>query len=234
MWNGSAMMMGGNQDKLLRSLRRRATATRFMLGLHIVLNVILLTIGSMILYGWIRHGATASRIFPTRALGLGLGLASLAMLLSVIPLTIAFLSWLHRARSNLQSFHLDGMVYSPAWSVGSFFVPFANLVVPFRSVRELYNRSHGEDVYQSLATVPDVSSWWTSLIAGVTIQLLLFAMSVFTALTNAYFTTPIAATAGLNLLGVALLALSAFFLFRVVGAVTLAQQSTTGVSEAFA
>jgi hypothetical protein len=216
-------------DEALASLRRRAVAIRITIGLHIAIDLLLIAILGLLL--------TQLDDPDVKTLGFAVGLVgllSLAMMVSIVPLTIALMLWLHRARANLADFGLTDLTYSPGWTVGSFFVPVANLAVPFRSMRELYNRSHGEDVYQSLATVPDVSSWWTSFVTGATIQLALLLMSLVGILTNAYFTTPPLANAAMNMLGIFLLGLSAFFLFRIVGAVTRAQHSSTAISETFA
>lgn len=216
-------------DEALASLRRRAVAIRITIGLHIAIDLLLIAILGLLL--------TQLDDPDVKTLGFAVGLVgllSLAMMVSIVPLTIALMLWLHRARANLADFGLTDLTYSPGWTIGSFFVPVANLAVPFRSMRELYNRSHGEDVYQSLATVPDVSSWWTSFVTGATIQLALLLMSLVGILTNAYFTTPPLANAAMNMLGIFLLGLSAFFLFRIVGAVTRAQHSSTAISETFA
>lgn len=217
------------RDEALRSLGRRAAATRVVLGGYVAINLALAMAGSFATFGLARPGA-----MPLPIVAAVVGLLSLLMVLATIPLTITLMLWLHRARSNLVDFGLTDLAYSPGWTVGSFFVPVINWTVPFRSMRELYNRSQGEDVYQSLATVPDVSSWWTSFLAGATIQLALLGMALVGRFTNAYFTTPPLANAIVSTLSIFLLALSAFFLFRVVGAVTAAQSSTTAVAETFA
>lgn len=36
--------------------------------------------------------------------------------------------WIVRAHSNAQSFHIPNLLFSPAWALGGFFVPFLNLV----------------------------------------------------------------------------------------------------------
>lgn len=218
-----------SRDEALRSLNRRAIAIRIAIGLHIAVDLLLIAVVSLLLTQ-LQNPEMATLRF---AVGL-VSLLSLAMMLSIVPLTIALMLWLHRARANLADFGLTDLAYSPGWTIGSFFVPIVNLAVPFRSMRELYNRSHGEDVYQSLATVPDVSSWWTSFVTGATIQLGLLFMSLVSVFTNAYFTTPPLANAAMNILGIFLLGLSAFFLFRIVGAVTRAQHSSTAISETFA
>lgn len=217
------------RHEALQSLGRRATATRIVLGGYIAINLSLAVAGGVAAVGYARpYGQTMPLVVMI------IGVLSLLMVLATGPLTIALMLWLHRARTNLVEFGLTDLAYSPGWSVASFFVPVINWTVPFRSMRELYNRSQGEDVYQSLATVPDVSSWWTSFLTGATIQLGLLTMALISRFTNAYFTTPPLANAVVSTLSIFLLAVSAFFLFRVVGAVTTAQRSTTAVAETFA
>src|ERR1700690_2911245 len=55
-----------------------------------------------------------------------LGLANF----TVVVLTAVYVClWLHRAFTNLRALRIN-TVMSPGWAVGSFFVPFVNLVVP--------------------------------------------------------------------------------------------------------
>lgn len=217
------------RNEALQSLVRRAAAVRIILGLYIAITAALLIFGGLFMAELYRPGPV-----PPRFIAGIVGLLSLAIIAAGVPLTVALMLWIYRARANLADFGLAELAYSPGWTVSSFFVPVVNLTVPFRSMRELYNRSQGEDVYQSLTTVPDVSSWWTSFVTGATIQLGLTSMSLVRIFTNAYFTTPPLANAAMNLLAMLLLGLSAFFMFRIVGAVTRAQRSTTAISETFA
>ncbi|HWN11217.1 MAG TPA: DUF4328 domain-containing protein [Pyrinomonadaceae bacterium] len=71
---------------------------------------------------------------------LGVGLIQLAVYLATI---VAFLMWLYRSYENLPSFEVrtSNIQYSSGWAVGSFFVPFVNLVVPYRAVKELWSKS---------------------------------------------------------------------------------------------
>jgi len=54
---------------------------------------------------------------------------------------VAFCLWLHRAYKNLRAFGAFSLDHSPGWAVGSFFVPFVNLVVPYRAVKEVWQKS---------------------------------------------------------------------------------------------
>lgn len=54
---------------------------------------------------------------------------------------IVWLVWQHRAQSNLFAMRVPGLSYTPGWSVGWWFVPVANLWVPFLTTRELWRGS---------------------------------------------------------------------------------------------
>ena len=59
-----------------------------------------------------------------------------------VTTVVFFLMWLYRAANNLRAF--DPWVrptYSPGWAVGYFFIPFINLVVPYRAVKEVWQKS---------------------------------------------------------------------------------------------
>ncbi len=64
-------------------------------------------------------------------------ISSWLLLLAWIVTPIAFLSWFYRAYKNL---HLAGMYtfFTPGWAIGSFFVPFINLVRPYRIMQEVW------------------------------------------------------------------------------------------------
>jgi hypothetical protein len=50
---------------------------------------------------------------------------------------LAFIQWLHRVRRNLESLGFTGLRWSPAWSVGAWLIPIANLVIPLLIVNEI-------------------------------------------------------------------------------------------------
>lgn len=166
-------------------------------------------------------------------LGLRAMVAALGMLVFAVTLVL-FLVWFHKALSNLHDAGLSGLEARPGWAVGSFFVPVANLIVPYRAMRELWNRSHGEDEWQAKAAVGDVASWWTCYLAGTFVLFFVIAITSFNALTFFEITTPAGVNEALGLAGALLWCLSAFFLFRIIGTVTRAQQSLADERLAFA
>jgi hypothetical protein len=77
-----------------------------------------------------------------------------------IATAVAWFVWLHRAVANARSLGVPTEA-TPGWSVGWWFIPFANLVKPYRILRSLYDGvgSGGNGI---------VGAWWGSyLIAAV-------------------------------------------------------------------
>ncbi len=80
---------------------------------------------------------------------------------SIVLAAILYCRWLHRAVSNVPA--LDGfMSYTPSASVWSFFIPFVNLVKPYRVVSELWTASDPEANSDSGI----VALWWGALWVG--------------------------------------------------------------------
>src|ERR1044072_9115201 len=90
-----------------------------------------------------------------------------------VALVFAFLTCLHRVMKNLPALGnpKSRIEYTPAWAVGSFFIPFGHLFMPYRAVREAWGKSNR--VVRSgtgLAFAPLSPSgllvgWWVSWIA---------------------------------------------------------------------
>lgn len=65
------------------------------------------------------------------------GLGAMALLAA----GLAWLLWQHRAQANLWALGVPGLRFSPGRAVGWWFVPLANLVMPYLAVRELWRAS---------------------------------------------------------------------------------------------
>jgi hypothetical protein len=223
----------------LASLRLRAAWARGFLLAYIVVAA-LVTAWNAYLAVMARLNENTIVVTPdgspfmaaAKAIAMLAGSISLGAITLISPVII--LLWIYRAHGNLRTIGVDSLNYSPGWAAGSFFVPIINLVVPFRAMRELCNRSFGESKYQAHESVPDVSSWWTCFVVGNLVQAFLILQLLIELLTPFFFTTPRIANALLGLFSSLLLIGSAFFLFRIIGAVTTAQMSVTGIEETFA
>lgn len=89
-------------------------------------------------------------------------------------LAVAFLFWLHRVTRNVPALGNPKMKidYTPGWAVGSFFIPFGNLFMPYRAVREVWAKSdpaartEADVRFGGLPTPPLVLGWWVLFLAG--------------------------------------------------------------------
>jgi hypothetical protein len=80
---------------------------------------------------------------------------------------IAWLVWQHRAHANLHAAKVPGLEFSPGWAVGWWFIPIANFVKPFGTVRELVKASAADPAWRQTRTWPVIGWWWASLVVGV-------------------------------------------------------------------
>lgn len=84
---------------------------------------------------------------------------------------VVYLVWIHRANRNLSSLGVARRQFTPGWSVGWWFVPFAHLVQPFRVVREIWAGSdphNGADdlTRRTPSTAPILGFWWATWIVA--------------------------------------------------------------------
>lgn len=219
-------MTGGYRASGYAGLRRLAIAARIFIVIYMALLVLVLLAGTWTL-------SVAPRADEGTFIGM-LGLLVILVGIALIPAGIAVPLWTHRAHAHMREVGLNHLTYSPGWAAASFFVPLANLVVPFRAMRELWNRSHGEDQYQAAGSVPDVGAWWSCFIAGGAIVIVLTALVFFDAATRYVIITPPLANIGLTCFAVVLLIAAGFYLFRIIGAITRAQGSLAPFGEVFA
>jgi hypothetical protein len=102
------------------------------------------------------------------AAALSVLLAGLSSLLAVgceLTAFVLLLVWLHRAYRNLFALGARGFGDSPAWAVGSFFIPAVNFYLPYRIVTDIWNGSRlapaaGETARRRAGIVPLVLVWW--------------------------------------------------------------------------
>ncbi|WP_052761708.1 DUF4328 domain-containing protein [Aurantiacibacter luteus] len=157
--------------------------------------------------------------------GLSTGLVSLIWLVAFVICVVTVPLWIHRAHANLHEAGLQGLTYSPAWASASFFVPFANLYVPYASTRELFNRSQGESDWHRASPVGDVTSWYACNWGALVVSVVALGYFGVNAIPGVYVILPPFAWFLLLALIYVLLAGSAWFLLRIVGKVTGAQAS---------
>lgn len=212
-------------DARIASLRTRAAVTRVFIGLFLLVDLLLALFAALLLY---REVTTKISFFMV-ALPSFLFFIALPFMAS----GLALIAWVHRAHVNLHAEALEGLNFAPGWAAASFVAPVAGLIVPFQATRELWNRSHGEPAHFARVSVDKVSSWWTCYVAGTLILAALTVLTALDRLTPFVLMTPPGVNGLFLLLALLLLAGSALFLWRIVGAITLAQQAVTRVTGTF-
>jgi len=104
---------------------------------------------------------------PLPAAGFGgggnAGLSALSGALSIATIVL-WLIWQHRATSNLWAWGLRDLRITPGWSIAWWFIPIADLWMPFVAVRELDRRSRPADDARRNGTW--VAGWWAAYVAG--------------------------------------------------------------------
>ena len=219
-------MVGMRVERGVASLKVRAVVAQVLLGLFLLVSG-LVALGALYL-AW-------------REISSGYGLygflepvGAFYLALAFVPAAIALSFWVWRGHRNLAEDQLPGLKYGPVRTVLAHWTPVLNLAMPKAAMRELWNRSHGEEEWFGQQSVDAINSWWTCYVIGIVVVTLLTAMTLFDRYTRFDFLTPPGANMLALAFGSALLATSAWLLLRIIGRITHAQQTVTSVGDTFA
>jgi hypothetical protein len=92
-----------------------------------------------------------------------LALLGVATLLVIVPTIVMWVVWQYRAHSNLPALGAANLRYRPGWVVGWWFIPVANLAIPYLTMRELHKASDpeaGAVEWKAKRTSPLLWLWW--------------------------------------------------------------------------
>lgn len=146
-----------------RSGRARAVAATALLA-ACILAALLGSVSTVIQLASGRIPDPASEeITAAEVADIGLGLLQLVVYITTI---VVYCVWLFRAHKNLVALGnpKESLRHSAGWAVGSFFVPFANLVIPYRAIKEVWTKSEPDasaDYYASPSPPSFFPLWWT-------------------------------------------------------------------------
>jgi hypothetical protein len=73
---------------------------------------------------------------------------------------IMVLTWTYRAGANARGLGAVGMQVSPAWAVGWYFVPVANLIKPYDAMREIWRASADPQGWWRAPAPARLGGWW--------------------------------------------------------------------------
>ncbi|MCW1403046.1 DUF4328 domain-containing protein [Novosphingobium sp. MW5] len=199
-----------DMDEQLRGLGARAKFSYLLIWIFVAAN------GACLAAEAIYLTAPGARVSFGAMIDTLTVVGSVAYLASAVAIGM----WIHRAHKNLYTAGYEGLEFTPGWSVGWFFVPFANLVMPFRAMKELIEVSCPDDTRQG------VRAWWGCFTIGNIITNLSMQFMVEGDLSET--------AVGMDIVANAITIASAIFLYRIIGKVTTSQQSGVFVAQAFA
>lgn len=135
--------------------------------------------------------------------------------------------WIYQAHTNVRMAGYTWPDTTPGMAVGWFFIPFANLAMPFMAMRDLWHASHGAGSSPG-TTPPLLAAWWGCFLSGG----ILMTLSNVAASANP---DGFSKTALFMLdAGIVLRLASAWCLFDIMRIVTRAQSRLVSVAETFA
>jgi hypothetical protein len=99
--------------------------------------------------------------------GSAAAIAALALFVVLLACLLLVGRWIYRASANAHALSAD-MTIRPGWAVGWYFVPFANLVMPFQAMKEIWFESHeAAGLYEERET--SLLGWWWGLWIGTNV-----------------------------------------------------------------
>lgn len=78
---------------------------------------------------------------------------------------ILILKWIYRMNDNAHQLGAADMEFTPGWAVGWYFVPFASLVKPYQSMKEIWKTSIDPKHWQQQPASALLPWWWFFFLA---------------------------------------------------------------------
>ena len=113
-------------------------------------------------------GATSlQRVDDARVAANGMAVFTL---LVIVATAVVWLVWHFRGQSNLRSLGAADLRFTPGWAVAWWLIPFANIVMPFRTTAELWKASDpaaGAVEWKARRLPAVFVGWWTFWLARI-------------------------------------------------------------------
>lgn len=94
-----------------------------------------------------------------------LALETVQLLLFIVGAVVAA-RWLYVAGGNARAMGATDMMGSPVWAILWYVIPFANLVIPFVTMRELWRASSKPRDWQAAPVPAFLILWWVCWLAS--------------------------------------------------------------------
>lgn len=74
--------------------------------------------------------------------------------------------WVYRAHSNLRLVRTPGAETAPGWAVAWYFIPIANVFMPYQAMKELWQGSVSRLIQRSETAPGIIWLWWLTWLGG--------------------------------------------------------------------
>jgi len=151
-----------------RSPRGAATVAAILIGLSAFVAVGALAVDVV----WLRDvGAEGSSYEVVMDLARLMDSLSLVQLVTLLAGAVAFMVWLHRAYGNLPTLGIVKPRYGRAWTIGAWFVPIVNLIIPKHLANDVWRAgdpdlTSGEPGWRKRRVATPVHWWWAAYLVG--------------------------------------------------------------------
>ena len=98
--------------------------------------------------------------------------AATVFALNQLAIVVVFIIWLYRAAKNNEGLRRSKPRFSAGWSIGAWFIPLANLVIPVLIVQDLWrgadsSRPRGDPDWRRAPGSVLVGLWWAAALLSV-------------------------------------------------------------------
>ena len=203
-------------DVQLPRLAMRAGALRWCLYLHVPLIVLGMVLTALTYAHLIKIDLT-QKGSVNLLIGASFGCVSYAVRLATVVL---FFAWLHAAYTRATAGIADAR-FTPAASVGWWFVPFANLWLPLETMRHLWQLSHSGAEWRRASPPTRLAIWWFALVLSL--------CSTCAAFASVWMPDWMVLGRALGFLGSFLAIVATLLAARIVGEITALQRERLGI-----
>lgn len=146
-----------------RTVTGVGTAASVLVAAAAAAEVVLSVIVPLVNRGLARRAMETLDVEPLNAAGLLTFIAAALEVALFIAAGVVFIVWMWRAHKNLYAFPGVTPRMTAGWSIGGWFIPLANLVIPARTMNDIAKGSLPW-VPMRTGVYPMVAFWWTALL----------------------------------------------------------------------
>jgi hypothetical protein len=129
----------------------------------------------------VQHGTTPTSSAVQGALIRHLSV-SVCDIVAYIASGISFIVWFFRVHRNLPSLGNEGLKWSPGWTIGAWFIPLANWILPYLVMCEVWNGSNPANIdnkrRQNTRVSAWVTFWWAAFVSMSCLNATVFVTSL--------------------------------------------------------